>query len=1193
MMEDLNQGQPPPPESDELEDALEKLMAARESGEPLRFSADEPGSAAGDTSIPCPQPDEWLRLAAGEMDQAAADPFLSHAALCRECGRHLRLSLQLRNEGVTPGEASEIGKQGSASAEWQRRVAKKLARTPRHGAKVGSRIYLWVGTGVAASLLLAAFFLTWWQRANAPARLLAEAYSQSRIFDLRMPDAKHSSVAPATHLRGGSEGREPAPLLDARARIERHLERAPHDPYWLQLQARADVMEEKFDPAIDTLDRLMAAGPVTATLLADDAVAYFERGLATGSENDRATALDYLRRADELAPDDPVLLFNEAVVMEDRGQVMNAVETWNRYLRFERDPRWLVEGRARLAALEQKLDRMKTHESRMEQHLATPQAMRALAADSGELAAIDEELSSTLLPKILFAAFPAPADRSRGSPCGDACRAARILLHSLADSLESNHRDPWLEHFLPSDSSPPSLQFTQAAWALADAIDADVRGDFAIALNSATRAQRLFQAAGNAAGEDRAGYERVYALQRNFRFEQCAASAKTLLHRDPQFAWIHILAGLEDATCDSGPGTATELPPEIATVLRQAQEHRYVLVELRARNVEAATAYESGDAEDAWRIDLATVRKFYSGDYPPFRISTTMAGLAQLEASTPRAQLALLLEREYGAILELTRSRELFLRQQVSLAGAAIRAGDAALANDAMRRAASEMAADGQWKQFNGFLAEDEIAMANFYLVRGALQAAGQALDAAQTRLIGDDDYVHRRSYAAARGQLELALGHPQAAESLLRSAILHEERQAANAGAGNVIFAQQDRVLYAALAAVWLAQKRPREQTLALWERYRLRILGEPVPACRQDALDCLQTELAKALQRMGGQTLTGQIVLEDRVLLYRANAQGIAWTSLPIREDDLLAAAASLERSTGSPETSLDSVHQAARKIGHLLFDGPDNLSGSNAGLLVESDPALGNLPWAAVETAGGPIGLRFNLEDCPSILLAPRHDSFQRATGSPLVVGASIAAGDDAPLPEVPREALDVAQRMRNPDLLMAGNATEARVVAAMTGAPAIHFAGHAVQRAGTTRLLLAGSASTEKSYLDGNLLRKHPPRAARLVVFSACASGKREEGWNHGMGDIVNTLAALGVPEVVATHWQIDSASAVPMMDVFYESLARGFTVPQSLTLARQSLIRDPRYRHPYYWAAYYASGTGITDLGEVFHGKDSR
>jgi len=42
----------------------------------------------------------------------------------------------------------------------------------------------------------------------------------------------------------------------------------------------------------------------------------------------------------------------------------------------------------------------------------------------------------------------------------------------------------------------------------------------------------------------------------------------------------------------------------------------------------------------------------------------------------------------------------------------------------------------------------------------------------------------------------------------------------------------------------------------------------------------------------------------------------------------------------------------------------------------------------------------------------------------------------------------------------------------------------------------------------------------------------------------MGDIVDTLAALGVPDVVATRWQIDSGSAVPMMDAFYGGLAKG-------------------------------------------------
>jgi tetratricopeptide (TPR) repeat protein len=232
-----------------------------------------------------------------------------------------------------------------------------------------------MGAGLAASLLIAVGLTSWWRASNNPERMLAEAYTHSRIFDLRMPGAGFAEVTPAMHLRGGSAGREFSRLLDARSRIERHLETAPEDAHWLQLEARSDILEEKFDAAIDILDRSVASGPVTASLLLDDASAYFQRGEATGSENDRATALEYLRRADELAPGDTVVLFNEAVVMEDRGQLMNAVETWNRYLRFERDPRWLEEGRRRLQALEQKLNQLNSHRSLMDRHLAAPQPM--------------------------------------------------------------------------------------------------------------------------------------------------------------------------------------------------------------------------------------------------------------------------------------------------------------------------------------------------------------------------------------------------------------------------------------------------------------------------------------------------------------------------------------------------------------------------------------------------------------------------------------------------------------------------------------------------------------------------------------------------------------------------------------------------------------------------------------------------
>ncbi len=1203
MKDDLNPNPPAGPAEpleDPLQRAFEELLTGLSPADQLSLPvADTPGS--------CPVPAEWIRLASGGALPAELDELLAHAAGCDTCAERLRESLSLFSAPASAQETADATELASTTPFWQRRMAVELARTPVKLTRGrAARIYLWTGAGLAASLALVGLTL-WWQQIHTPERLLAEAYTHSRSFDLRMPEAGFAEVSPQSHLRGGSSGRESSKLLDARTRIERQLENAPDDPHWLQLEARADILEEKFDPAIDILDRLLAAGPVTPGLLVDDASAYFQRGIAANSENDRATALDDLRRADELAPGDPVVLFNEAIAMEDRGQVMNAVETWNRYLRFERDPRWLTEGRNRLQALEQKLNQLKTHAGRMEQHLASPQAMRDLAAglDSGnaDLAGLDEEFSSTLLPRLLDAGFPVTVDRSRGSPCGESCRSARTLLHSLAASLERNHQDPWLTRLLPAESASPSGDFLQAAHALSQAIGRDVSGDYANGKTWAINARQLFRRLGNAAGEDRATVEQAYALQVLSDLSGCYRVAHPLLGRDPQFAWIQIQALTEDSQCDPAPGTSAENNPAFQRVMSQAQDRHYTLLELRARNLLGAAAVDSGDVESTWRIYLATVHRFLSGDYPAVRLYATLSGLEEVEESTPRVQLALLLQREALGALELSQNRELIPPERLHLAAVSIRAGALPAAQEQMRLAQGELTANGGGKSIRGFLAENELNMTSLYLDRGDLTAAAKTLDAASGHIAGENNSYHRRDYALGRGRLELAMGHPQTAETLLREALLEEERLSGKGGLENITMAQQDRDLYAVLAGVWLAEGRSDEETLALWERYRLRILGKTVPACPDKGLNCLKPALTGALGRLRQDQVLGQIVLSDRVLLYRATQQGVAWTSVPICKEDLQVAATALERAASSPATSQNSVDWAARRVGGILLGGLRDSGEGTAQLLLEPDPLLGNLPWPAVETSSGAIGLRFDLEETPSLLLEaqtnriPSSASASRAplfaASAPLVVGASFNSGRNIPLPEVLDEAKAVARFGRNPYLLLAGQATEPQVAARLATATAFHFAGHATQQDGATRLLLAPAATGaagaigDAPFLDSDLLRKHPPRAVRLAVFSSCASGKREEGWNHGMGDIVDTLASLGVPQVVATRWQIDSASAVPMMDAFYGGLANGFNVPRALTRARQSLVRNPRYRHPYYWAAYYASGTGNADLSRVF------
>jgi tetratricopeptide (TPR) repeat protein len=363
-----------------LAEALEMLIASRSTSRGVAAAGGvtaEGAEALAGIAGQCPDEEEWALLLVEDQRTAssgsqAADALLTHAALCANCAEKLRIF----SSDLSVEEVDLLGQLGTSSAEGQRDLARQLAGSAR--ARVAnatrpaipikrsgnrtSRHYLWTGAGVAAALLIGVGLVAWWRLVNSPARLLAAAYTQSRSFDLRIPGAGYAEIKPQDHLRGGKPAAKPAKLMEAIARIDRHLNSAPGDPQWLEFQARADVLEERFDPAIDTLDKLVAAGPVTADLLLDDASAYFERGQATGSENDRSMALELLRHADELAPDDPVVLFNEALVLEDQGQLMSAVETWNRYLRFERDPRWQAEGQRRLKVLEEKLNELRSQQ---------------------------------------------------------------------------------------------------------------------------------------------------------------------------------------------------------------------------------------------------------------------------------------------------------------------------------------------------------------------------------------------------------------------------------------------------------------------------------------------------------------------------------------------------------------------------------------------------------------------------------------------------------------------------------------------------------------------------------------------------------------------------------------------------------------------------------------------------------------
>ncbi|HTJ30802.1 MAG TPA: hypothetical protein VL346_09890, partial [Acidobacteriaceae bacterium] len=568
----------------------------------------------------CPPPFLYMNVVLGSCERAEGQALLNHAADCAACAQVLASSLRALEGDPGADEVEQLAELRIAQPKYQFELSQKLADS--HAGKKpvlvpgGYQTLRWMGAVAATIAIVAGGFWAWRLRANAPERLLARAYQSSRTLELRIPLAGFSALQHGSHTRGAADGNEAPALLEARAQLARRLQRSPQDQRSVSLSARADLLEERYDEAIDKLDRLISTGPVTVDLLTDGATAYFERGLVTGRELDRTVALDYLRRADLLSPNSSVVLFNEAIVMEDRGQLLNAEQVWRRYLTLEHDPGWAAEGKRRLAALETILDKLKSHESRLMQMLSSPQAMNALAGDSQKLAQWDEELSSVELDKLTAKAFPGAlssgAQGARASPCDDTCLAARRLLNAVGISLKQQHHDTWLSDIfsaglLPDsrDKLPPPIQekYERAIALLGAAARQDQTGDPEKGASEAAEARRLFleisrePSKGNLlpkagqAGAWRAGAEYLFALQRRMDFAGCRTSADTQLrgaernglHPVPRdYPWIASVIGITVDICYDAPDTREWGEAMGHEALRLAVDAHYRLLIARA-----------------------------------------------------------------------------------------------------------------------------------------------------------------------------------------------------------------------------------------------------------------------------------------------------------------------------------------------------------------------------------------------------------------------------------------------------------------------------------------------------------------------------------------------------------------------------------------------------------------------------------
>jgi CHAT domain-containing protein len=108
----------------------------------------------------------------------------------------------------------------------------------------------------------------------------------------------------------------------------------------------------------------------------------------------------------------------------------------------------------------------------------------------------------------------------------------------------------------------------------------------------------------------------------------------------------------------------------------------------------------------------------------------------------------------------------------------------------------------------------------------------------------------------------------------------------------------------------------------------------------------------------------------------------------------------------------------------------------------------------------------------------------------------------------------------------------------------------------------------------------------PLDGQLVVLSACqtalASGALADvpAGDDWVG-LTQAFLQAGAGGVLASLWRVEDRATARLMELFYRGLASGESEAAALAAAQLAMLREPGRAHPFYWAGFVLSGSGVS------------
>jgi CHAT domain-containing protein/cytochrome c-type biogenesis protein CcmH/NrfG len=1139
---------------------------------------------------PCPQSQKLYELAGGLLSAMDTETIMKHVTECDYCGPRLRQAVADLSPGQSSAEDEFVASLKTGNPNWQARFGKVLtqmmAKTTPSVMAESSEVSKWKSNTVpsrwrwylpvAAGLIICSIVATWiyWgARAKDPDQLLARSYVVQRTMEMRISGAPYAPV----HVIRGLNSSAPAELHEAMAIVLRQLSLKPQDAKLLDTQGKAVLLQGNYDEAILTLEHARRIDPASEAILIDLASAYFQAAENGGTEKDYGKSIDLLGEVLSKDPNNVVALFNRAVV---NGRIPSnedqAISDWEHYLEIDSKSDWRAEALQRLADTKQKLEEKKksSHET---------------GRDYVGAAGTEQELgpaTTQWLPQ-----FYEIGDTSNSS--GE--RSTDIAnLRALSRRLFEEHDDRWMLEML---EYPPSSDLAKASKRLSLAIQANLLGDASTAKTESRQARDAFLRGHNTAGFVRADLEEIYALQRSLRPVECLSAARRV---GPQivgrgYAWIEIQLLLEEVACNNMTAQLSAEEPLLSRALAQSHSHSYGLLYMRALGFAGSLETAKGNWDKSWDLDIDGLRICDAQNCPGLRRYQFFSDLAQAAEERREWYLAIGLWRQATVVLATEDNKALRAQAYYELASLESMIGNDLEAKQGFIKSNDLFFELPLTDSRKSYLLNGEISLASLEARSGNFETAVSRLQRVQPQLSLVSDYEIPLHFYQTLGGLYARSGHLEEAERALKTAVNISEwgLGSLKADADRYAWELQRGEAYRSLIEIEIHLRDDLSRGLEIWEWFRgaSQRYGNNERAHLDLArLDSNPNLLAPSVARDFSKSLVDRTLIVFAHLpsgygAWTSDDRGIDFTWLPIDTTHLESLSHTFSEECADVTSNEALLKQHGAQLYQWIFKPLASHLQPQRTLILETDDAVAAIPFRAlVDESGNYLLNRFEITESIGIMFDQQLRPSAQLTGleRALVVGSPKLKAEAASLfprlSDAQKEASQIAQRFRNPVLLIDEQATADRVLKEIAVADIFHYAGHAFSSSKGAGLVLA--TTTGSSQIDSGSavlyardLRSNVLKRCRLAVLSACSTINAKTIEIIDPDQLVHAFMVAGVPNVVASRWDVDSRSAAFFMDQFYMKLFSGASVPVAIQFAGRQLLSKKEMSHPFYWAAF--------------------